>query len=405
MRAGCCRSSAGAAASPAARWARSGSARNETMFEIAGGAARDFALAASEPNPRARHVVITRADGPSRTRGPTAPVRAPARSRVTRPSLTRGPAPAVAPAAARGARGASATARAGAAAATSATARAGPRAAASGPRPHQPRARRSRRGRTSHRAGRSRRGRTSHRARRSQRGRTGTCRPDIARSSAGCLAKMRPSSRDRTSRRARRSPRGRTSRRARRSPRERIWGLSPSPAPGASPECARAAAASRAFAIAHQPSRQHERPRPHQPGKAYGHPQSQAPGKSHGHPRPHARRRSPASIAARAERALPRRHPGRPQEWGDRPSVAIPDAAAFHGANPTGGLGNKGPLILQGAAPVGERRAETSASHERDNAYEAPANSRRFSRSSRLCRPHILRGGHGWRHGHRRNHR
>jgi len=35
---------------------------NETTFEIAGGAARDFAFAASEPDPRARHVVITRAD-------------------------------------------------------------------------------------------------------------------------------------------------------------------------------------------------------------------------------------------------------------------------------------------------------------------------------------------------------
>ena len=35
---------------------------NETVFEIAGGAARDFALAAGEPDQRARHVVITRAD-------------------------------------------------------------------------------------------------------------------------------------------------------------------------------------------------------------------------------------------------------------------------------------------------------------------------------------------------------
>jgi ATP-dependent RNA helicase DeaD len=38
---------------------------NETVFEIAGGAAHDFALAASEPDQRARHVVITRADAPS----------------------------------------------------------------------------------------------------------------------------------------------------------------------------------------------------------------------------------------------------------------------------------------------------------------------------------------------------
>jgi ATP-dependent RNA helicase DeaD len=36
----------------------------ETMFEIAGDAAHDFALAAGEPDPRARHVVITRADQP-----------------------------------------------------------------------------------------------------------------------------------------------------------------------------------------------------------------------------------------------------------------------------------------------------------------------------------------------------
>src|SRR5204863_5901233 len=40
----------------------------ETLFEIAGDAAHDFALAASEPDQRARHVVITRADGPSEAR-------------------------------------------------------------------------------------------------------------------------------------------------------------------------------------------------------------------------------------------------------------------------------------------------------------------------------------------------
>jgi len=38
---------------------------HDTTFEIAGNAAADFALAASEPDPRARHVMITRADAPS----------------------------------------------------------------------------------------------------------------------------------------------------------------------------------------------------------------------------------------------------------------------------------------------------------------------------------------------------
>ena len=38
---------------------------HETTFEIAGDAAADFALAAAEPDPRARHVVIARADAPS----------------------------------------------------------------------------------------------------------------------------------------------------------------------------------------------------------------------------------------------------------------------------------------------------------------------------------------------------
>jgi len=43
---------------------------DETVFEIAGGAAHDFALAASEPDPRARHVVIARADAPPADRRP-----------------------------------------------------------------------------------------------------------------------------------------------------------------------------------------------------------------------------------------------------------------------------------------------------------------------------------------------
>src|SRR5262249_44732556 len=37
---------------------------HETMFEIAGDAADDFALAAGEPDPRARHVIIARAAAP-----------------------------------------------------------------------------------------------------------------------------------------------------------------------------------------------------------------------------------------------------------------------------------------------------------------------------------------------------
>jgi ATP-dependent RNA helicase DeaD len=59
---------------------------HETTFEIAGDAAHDFALAAAEPDPRARHVVIARADGPvaaARTaprapERPVEPARAPA---------------------------------------------------------------------------------------------------------------------------------------------------------------------------------------------------------------------------------------------------------------------------------------------------------------------------------------
>jgi len=55
---------------------------DETMFEIAGDAASDFTLAAAEPDPRARHVVITRADAPpvpARPHQPRAPERAPPR--------------------------------------------------------------------------------------------------------------------------------------------------------------------------------------------------------------------------------------------------------------------------------------------------------------------------------------
>jgi ATP-dependent RNA helicase DeaD len=43
---------------------------HETVFEIAGDAAADFALAASEPDPRARHVVFQRAEA---SRGPAPP--------------------------------------------------------------------------------------------------------------------------------------------------------------------------------------------------------------------------------------------------------------------------------------------------------------------------------------------
>jgi len=43
----------------------------ETVFEIAGDAAADFAVAASEPDPRARHVVIERADSSSGGRAPS----------------------------------------------------------------------------------------------------------------------------------------------------------------------------------------------------------------------------------------------------------------------------------------------------------------------------------------------
>jgi ATP-dependent RNA helicase DeaD len=50
---------------------------HETLFEIAGDAAHDFALAAGEPDPRARHVVIARADAP--------PARAPEHARPHQP--------------------------------------------------------------------------------------------------------------------------------------------------------------------------------------------------------------------------------------------------------------------------------------------------------------------------------
>ena len=102
---------------------------NETIFEIAGDAAADFALAASEPDPRARHVVIERADAPH-TRGPSArPSERPAPRETRARASPAVPAPAGAPAAAR----------------------AGARAVASAPRAPEPRRRREprRRGRTS----------------------------------------------------------------------------------------------------------------------------------------------------------------------------------------------------------------------------------------------------------------
>ena len=54
----------------------------ETVFEIAGDAAADFALAASEPDPRARHVVIERAEGSS---GPAASHRPASRDQARPP--------------------------------------------------------------------------------------------------------------------------------------------------------------------------------------------------------------------------------------------------------------------------------------------------------------------------------
>ena len=72
---------------------------HETMFEIAGDAAADFALAASEPDPRARHVVIARAGtssapSPSRPRLEPQP-RQPSRphARAHQPPYARGPKP------------------------------------------------------------------------------------------------------------------------------------------------------------------------------------------------------------------------------------------------------------------------------------------------------------------------
>ena len=72
---------------------------HETVFEIAGDAAADFALAASEPDPRARHVVIERA-GTSSAPGPSRPAprdhsreHKPPHPREHKPPHTRGPQP------------------------------------------------------------------------------------------------------------------------------------------------------------------------------------------------------------------------------------------------------------------------------------------------------------------------
>ena len=193
---------------------------NETMFEIAGGAARDFALAASEPDPRARHIVITRADAPNarseappseraalpshapephpRSHPPRAhqPPRAPEPPRPHQPARAPGaPAAASAPARARACRGRTSPARAGAAAAAPAAARAGAAAAAPA---------RARAGAPA--AAPARRGAPEPPP--SQ----GPRRAAITRSSAVCLAKMRPSSRDRTSNRGPTSTHARTRR-------------------------------------------------------------------------------------------------------------------------------------------------------------------------------------------------
>jgi ATP-dependent RNA helicase DeaD len=64
----------------------------ETTFEISGSAARDFAEAAAETDPRARHVVITRAGVPSRSTSPARPALPP------RPASDAPPPPAAAPA-------------------------------------------------------------------------------------------------------------------------------------------------------------------------------------------------------------------------------------------------------------------------------------------------------------------
>jgi ATP-dependent RNA helicase DeaD len=64
----------------------------ETLFEIAGNAARDFAAAAAEIDPRARHVVIARADAPpSPPERPQTPRPAPAHETYARPSPERRP--------------------------------------------------------------------------------------------------------------------------------------------------------------------------------------------------------------------------------------------------------------------------------------------------------------------------
>ena len=71
-------------------------APRETLFEIAGNAAAEFAAAAAEIDPRARHVVFERADAPQRTsetsRGtephPTEPHKPPPRAEATRPART-----------------------------------------------------------------------------------------------------------------------------------------------------------------------------------------------------------------------------------------------------------------------------------------------------------------------------
>jgi ATP-dependent RNA helicase DeaD len=65
--------------------------QHETVFEIAGAAAHDFALAASEPDQRARHVVITRADAPPPS------VQAPSAPPPTRPEHAPEPHPRSAP--------------------------------------------------------------------------------------------------------------------------------------------------------------------------------------------------------------------------------------------------------------------------------------------------------------------
>jgi ATP-dependent RNA helicase DeaD len=69
-------------------------APRETLFEIAGNAAGEFATAAAEIDPRARHVVIERADAPPRAQAPAlprerAPAREPERQIAEKPPLVR----------------------------------------------------------------------------------------------------------------------------------------------------------------------------------------------------------------------------------------------------------------------------------------------------------------------------